>query len=118
MITGAHVIVYSTAAEADRSFLLELLGTRHVDAGGGWLIVALPPAELAVHPTDGAPKQELHLMCDDIDKTVSDLTARGVTFEGGVRDQGWGLWTSIQLPSGGTLGLYQPRHPIAAGTTD
>jgi hypothetical protein len=118
MITGAHVIVYSTAAEADRSFLLELLGTRHVDAGGGWLIVALPPAEIAVHPTDGAPKQELHLMCDDIDKTVSDLTARGVTFEGGVRDQGWGLWTSIQLPSGGTLGLYQPRHPIAAGTTD
>ena len=118
MITGAHVIVYSTAAEADRTFLLELLGTRHVDAGGGWLIVALPPAELAVHPTDGAAKQELHLMCDDIDKTVSDLTARGVTFEGGVRDQGWGLWTSIQLPSGGTLGLYQPRHPIAAGTTD
>jgi hypothetical protein len=118
MITGAHVIVYSTAAEADRTFLLELLGTGHVDAGGGWLIVALPPAEIAVHPTDGAPKQELHLMCDDIDKTVSDLTARGVTFEGGVRDQGWGLWTSIQLPSGGTLGLYQPRHPIAAGTTD
>jgi hypothetical protein len=118
MIIGAHVIVYSTAAEADRTFLLELLGTRHVDAGGGWLIVALPPAEIAVHPTDGAPKQELHLMCDDIDKTVSDLTARGVTFEGGVRDQGWGLWTSIQLPSGGTLGLYQPRHPIAAGTTD
>lgn len=118
MITGAHVIVYSTAAEADRAFLLELLGTRHVDAGGGWLIVAMPPAELAVHPTDSAPKQELHLMCDDIDRTVSDLTARGVTFEGGVRDQGWGLWTSIQLPSGGTLGLYQPRHPIAAGTTD
>ena len=118
MITGAHVIVYSTAAETDRTFLLELLGTRHVDAGGGWLIVALPPAEIAVHPTDGAPKQELHLMCDDIDKTVSDLTARGVTFEGGVRDQGWGLWTSIQLPSGGTVGLYQPRHPIAAGTTD
>ena len=118
MITGAHVIVYSTAAEADRTFLLELLGTRHVDAGGGWLIVALPPAEIAVHPTDGVPKQELHLMCDDIDKTVSDLTARGVTFEGGVRDQGWGLWTSIQLPSGGTVGLYQPRHPIAAGTTD
>ena len=70
MIIGAHVIVYSTAAEADRAFLLELLGTRHVDAGGGWLIVALPPAEIAVHPTDGEPKQELHLMCDDIDKTV------------------------------------------------
>ena len=113
MITGAHIIVYSTAAEADRAFLLELLGTRHVDAGGGWLIVALPPAEIAVHPTDGAPKQELHLMCDDIDKTVADLTARGVTFDGGVRDQAWGLWTSIQLPSGGTLGLYQPRHPVA-----
>ncbi len=118
MITGAHVIVYSTAADADRALLLALLGTHHVDAGGGWLIVALPPAEIAVHPTDGAPKQELHLMCDDIDKTVSDLTARGVSFDGGVRDQGWGLWTSIQLPSGGTLGLYQPRHPIAAGTTD
>jgi len=115
MITGAHVIVYSTAAEADRVFLLELLGTRHVDAGGGWLIAGLPPAEIAVHPTDGAPKQELHLMCDDIAKTVADLTARGVIFDGGVRDQGWGLWTSIRLPSGETLGLYQPRHPIAAG---
>ena len=114
MITGAHVIVYSTTAEADRAFLLELLGTHHVDAGGGWLIAALPPAEIAVHPTDGTPQHELHLMCDDIDKTVSDLTARGVTFDGGVRDQGWGLWTSIQLPSGATLGLYQPRHPIAA----
>ncbi len=115
MITGAHVIVYSTAPEADRAFLLELLGSRHVDAGGGWLIVSLPPAEIAVHPTDEAPRHELHLMCDDIDRTVSDLAARGVTFDGGVTDRGWGLWTSIRLPSGATLGLYQPRHPIAAG---
>ena len=114
MITGAHVILYSTDAEADRAFLLELLGTRSVDAGGGWLIVALPPAEVAEHPSQGDPRHELYLMCDDIEDTVSELTAKGIRFEGGVSDEGWGLLATLRLPGGGPLGVYQPRHPIAA----
>ena len=116
MITGAHTIIYSADAEADRALLRELLrGRPTVDAGGGWLILGLPPAEVAVHPTDGAPQHELYLMCDDIEATVADLTARGVVVEGGVTDQGWGLLTAIRLPGGGSLGLYEPRHPVAAG---
>ena len=113
MITGAHVIVYSTDAEADRVFIRDLLGTPSVDAGGGWLIVALPPAEIAVHPTRDAPKHELYLMCDDIEGTVSELTANGVTV-GDISDEGWGRLATLLLPSGGSLGVYQPRHPIAA----
>ena len=116
MITGAHTILYSTDAEADRQLLRELLrGNPTVDAGGGWLILGLPPSEVAVHPTDGPPVHELYLMCDDIEATVADLAGRGVLFEGGVTDQGWGLLTTIRLPGGGSLGLYQPRHPVAAG---
>ena len=115
MITGAHAIVYSTDAEADREFLLDLLGTPSVDAGGGWLIMGLPPAEVAVHPTEQAATHELYLMCDDIAATMEELAARGVVFEGGVSDQGWGLMTTIRLPGGGPLGMYQPRHPVAAG---
>ena len=116
MITGAHAIIYSADAEADRALLRDLLGGRPtVDAGGGWLILGLPPAEVAVHPTGGAPQHELYLMCDDIEATVADLTARGVHLEGGVTDQGWGLLTTIRLPGGGALGLYEPRHPVAAG---
>jgi hypothetical protein len=118
LITGMHAIVYSSDAEADRAFLLDLLGTPSVDAGGGWLILALPPAEIAVHPTDGPGRHELYLMCDDIQATVAELGERGVELEGGVSDQGWGLLTTIRLPSGGLLGLYEPRHPIAAGRTD
>ena len=116
MITGAHAILYSTDAPADRELLGTLLdGRPTVDAGGGWTIVALPPAEVAVHPTDGPPQHELYLMCDDIDATVAELTARGVRIDGAVVDQGWGLLTAIRLPGGGRLGLYQPRHPVAAG---
>jgi hypothetical protein len=115
MITGAHVIVYSTAAEEDRAFLRDLLGTNCVDAGGGWLIVALPPAEVAVHPAEGNAGHELYLMCDDIERTVADLTARGVNVEGGVSDQGWGLLVTVRLPSGGSLGIYQPRHASPLG---
>ena len=117
MITGAHVIVYSTDAEADRVFLRDLLGTPSVDAGGGWLIVALPPAEIAVHPTEGSSKQEFYLMCDDIEATVQQVTANGGTVEGGISDQGWGLLATVRLPSGGPLGVYQPRHPVAAQAT-
>lgn len=115
MITGAHAIVYSTDADADRAFLRDLLGTRTVDAGQGWLIMALPPAEVAVHPTDGPPVHELYLMCDDVEATVAEPATRGVTFEGGIVDEGWGLRTAIRLPGGGELGLYQPRHPVATG---
>jgi hypothetical protein len=116
LITGAHAILYSADADADRAVLAELLrGHPTVDAGGGWLILGLPPAEVAVHPTDGPPQHELYLMCDDVEATVADLTARGVVVEGGISDQGWGLLTTIRLPGGGALGLYQPRHPLAAG---
>jgi predicted enzyme related to lactoylglutathione lyase len=116
VITGAHVILYSTDAEADRAFLRDLLGTTTVDAGGGWLILALPPGEVAVHPTGGAPQHELYLLCDDIEATLADLTDRGVVVEGGISDQGWGRLITVLLPSGASLGVYEPRHPVAAGT--
>jgi len=112
MITGAHVIVYSRDAEADRAFFRDVLEYPNVDAGGGWLIFKLPPAEVAVHPADGAERHELYLMCDDVAATIEKLTARGVSCAP-VRDEGWGLLTSITLPGGGELGLYQPRHPKA-----
>jgi hypothetical protein len=112
MITGAHVIVYSRDAEADRAFFRDVLDYPHVDAGGGWLIFKLPPAEVAVHPADGAAKHELYLMCDDVNDAVDQLKAKGVSC-GPVSDEGWGLLTSVELPGGGQLGLYQPRHPKA-----
>ena len=112
MITGAHVIVYSRDADADRAFFRDVLGYRHVDAGGGWLIFKLPPGEVAVHPAEGAPSHELYLMCDDVNATVEQLAAKGVSCDP-VSDQGWGLLTGIRLPGGGELGLYEPRHPKA-----
>src|SRR4051812_28647623 len=115
MIIAAHAIIYSTDAEADREVLCEILrGNRIIDAGEGWIIVALPPAEVAVHPTDGAPRHEVYLMCDDIEATTAGLVDRGVVVEGAVSDRGWGLLASIRLPGGGALGLYEPRHPVAA----
>ena len=113
MLNGAHLILYSTDAEADRVFIRDVLGFPGVDAGDGWLIFKLPPAEVAVHPTDGPGKHELYLMCDDLDKTLSELTARGITISQGVSDRGWGLIASIKLPSGADLSIYQPRHPTA-----
>lgn len=112
MITGAHVIVYSRDAAADRAFFQDVLEYPHVDAGGGWLIFKLPPAEVAVHPAEGEPSHELYLMCDDVNATVDRLKAKGVSC-GEVSDEGWGLLTSIRLPGGGELGLYEPRHPRA-----
>ena len=112
MITGSHVIVYSRDADADRAFFSDVLDYPHVDAGGGWLIFKLPPGEVAVHPTDGPPSHELYLMCDDISTTIEHLAAKGVACSE-VTDQGWGLLTSIRLPGGGDLGLYEPRHPRA-----
>ena len=111
MITGVHAIVYTQDAEADRAFMRDVLGFPSVDAGGGWLIFALPPAELAAHPTEGAPHHELYLMCNDVEATVAELEAKGVELTGPVTDQGFGRLTSIRLPGGGELGLYEPRHP-------
>jgi predicted enzyme related to lactoylglutathione lyase len=114
MISGVHALIYTPQADAVRSFLRDVLGWQSVDAGGGWPIFGLPPAELGVHPTDGATAQELYLMCTDIEATVADLTTKGVEFTGGITDQGFGRVIMIKLPDGGgELGLYEPRHPTA-----
>jgi predicted enzyme related to lactoylglutathione lyase len=113
MIEGAHFILYSSDAVADRAFLRDVFGWSGVDAGDGWLIFALPPAEVAVHPTDGDPKHELYLMCDDIKGTLSELSARGVETTRPASDQGWGVLAAIRMPSGAELSLYEPRHPVA-----
>jgi hypothetical protein len=113
VINGAHLIVYSRDPEADRAFFRDTLGYHHVDAGHGWLIFALPPAEVALHPTDGPPSHELYLMCDDLAQTMAELAAKGVEFTSPATQQRWGLSTSVRLPGGGELGLYQPSHPVA-----
>jgi len=110
MINGLHAIVYSTGAEEDRSFFSDVLGLNSVDAGGGWLIFAMPPTELAVHPTDGPGQQELYLMCDDIHATFDELRSKGIEVSSEITDAGWGLLSSIKLPSGSDLAIYQPRH--------
>ena len=111
MIFGAHVIIYTRDADADRAFLRDVLGFEGVDAGHGWLILALPPAEIAAHPSDSGGRHELYLMCDDIHATVRELRGKGVEIVRDVSDEGWGLLTGIRLPGGGELGLYEPRHP-------
>jgi catechol 2,3-dioxygenase-like lactoylglutathione lyase family enzyme len=113
VIRGAHVILYSSDAEADRAFLRDVVGFPHVGAGGGWLILQLPPAEVAVHPADTSGMTELYLVCDDVEATVAELGARGVSFDGPVTDQGWGRLVHVRLPGGGLLGLYEARHPTA-----
>ena len=113
MINGAHAILYSDDADAPRAALARVLGTRSVDAGGGWLIFALPPAEIAVHPGDEGGRAALYLMTDDLDATIDALKAEGIEVARPVSDQGWGLLTAIALPGGVELGLYQPRHPTA-----
>jgi catechol 2,3-dioxygenase-like lactoylglutathione lyase family enzyme len=111
-ISGAHVIVYSEDPEADRRFFRDVLGYPHVDAGDGWLIFKLPPAEVAVHPGEDVSPHELYLMCDDLDATMSDLGDRGVAFAN-VAEARWGRLTHFTLPGGSQVGLYQPRHPRA-----
>ena len=109
MIIGAHSIIYSTTPEADRVFLRDVVGLPSVDVGQGWLIFGLPPAEVAVHPSDGNDEHELYLMCDDVTTFVADMRRRGIAC-GPVRDQGWGVLTQLTLPGGGKLGVYEPRH--------
>jgi catechol 2,3-dioxygenase-like lactoylglutathione lyase family enzyme len=111
MITGVHAVIFSTDAEQDRAFFRDVLELPFVDAGEGWLIFALPPTELAAHPADEDGRHELYLMCDDVHATVAELQAKGVDIGRPVSDEGFGLMTAIRLPSGGELGLYEPRHP-------
>jgi catechol 2,3-dioxygenase-like lactoylglutathione lyase family enzyme len=115
MITGIHALLYSKDADATRALFRDVLGFTAVDAGHGWLIFALPPAELGIHPEgeDGEAHSELYLMCDDVDSTVAELRTKGVETVRPVSDQGWGRVTAIALPGGGELGLYEPRHPTA-----
>jgi predicted enzyme related to lactoylglutathione lyase len=113
VITGVHALVFSKDAEAVRAFFRDVLGLPSVDAGGGWLIFALPPAELAAHPAEQSGAHELYLMCDDITATVEELEAKGVELATPVTEQGFGLMTRLKLPGGGELGLYEPRHPTA-----
>lgn len=110
MIFGAHLVIFSQDAESDRAFLRDVLGLSSVDAGHGWLIFALPPAELAVHPGEGASPHELFLMCDDLAAEIAALAAKGVRCST-VEEPRWGSVTKIQLPGGGEIGLYQPKHP-------
>ena len=110
-IDAVHVTVFSRDAEATRAFFRDVLELDSVDAGGGWLIFALPPAELGVHPSDGPPKHELYLMCGDIEATVAELRAKGVELSRPVSDEGFGLLAYLDVPGIGDLGLYEPRHP-------
>ena len=111
MITGVHALLFSRDAAAVRGFFRDVLGFSSVDAGDGWLIFALPPAELGVHPSDGDGRHELYLLCDDVHATVAELQRRGVELARPVSDEGFGLVTALRLPDGGELALYQPKHP-------
>ncbi len=115
MISGAHVIIYSNDAEADRAFFRDVLGFRSVDAGHGWLIFALPPAEAAFHPADQrGDAHELYLICDDLKAEMASLATKGVECSA-VQEARWGSITKMQLPGGSEVGLYQPKHPTALG---
>ena len=115
MITGAHVIIYSKDAKADRAFFRDVLGFKSVDAGHGWLIFALPPAEVALHPSvEDDSVHELYFMCDDLKAEIESLATKKVQCSA-VQEERWGSITKIQLPGGGQVGLYQPKHPTALG---
>jgi catechol 2,3-dioxygenase-like lactoylglutathione lyase family enzyme len=115
VIAGAHTIIFAEDAEAARAFFRDVLGLSGVDAGEGWLIFALPPAELAVHPGGGwgqtTAHHELFFMCHDIERAMAELGGKGVEFIAPVSDEGWGLITRFKVPGAGDVGLYQPRHP-------
>ncbi len=111
MITGMHVILYSRHAEKVRAFLADVLELPSVDAGGGWPIFAAPPAEMAVHPTEKQPEHEVFLMCDDVHAVVAKLAERGIQTDGRIADRSWGPSTTLIIPGGERIGLYEPRHP-------
>jgi catechol 2,3-dioxygenase-like lactoylglutathione lyase family enzyme len=112
MLSGAHVIVYSKDAEADRVFFREVLGFNSVDAGHGWLIFALPPGEAAFHPSEKNGPHELYFLCDNLKSEMAALVKKGVTCSA-VHEERWGSITHLRLPGGGEIGLYQPKHPTA-----
>ena len=119
-ITGAHMLLYTSEPEKLRAVLRDVFGFKHVDAGGGWLIFGLPPAELGVHPAEGPTydsgmRHQVSLMCDDIQRTVGELKGKGIAFDGEPEEEGWGISITMKLPGGVELLLYEPRHPIAAG---
>jgi catechol 2,3-dioxygenase-like lactoylglutathione lyase family enzyme len=111
-ITGMHALLYTSEPEALRDVFKDVFGMKYVDAHDGWLIFALPPAELGIHPADN-PTHELTMMCDDIERTVADLRAKGITFKGDPEPQGFGIVTTMVLPGGVEMMLYQPRHETA-----
>ena len=109
MINGAHAIIYSKDADADRAFFRDVLGFPNVDVGGGWLIFGLPPSEVAVHPGTNS-EHEFYLMCDDVEALIADMKKRKVKC-GPIHEERWGRLTEVSLPGGGKLGIYQPKHP-------
>lgn len=111
-ITGAHALLYTSEPEQMRAVLRDVFGFDHVDAGDGWLIFGLPPAELGIHPSD-KPRHELTFMCDDIEATVDDLVSRDIEVKGEISDEGFGLTATMVLPGGVDVMLYEPRHPTA-----
>ena len=113
MINGSHIILFSSDPEADRAFFAEVLEHPNVDAGDGWLIFRLPPAELAMHPSDGTSSHELYFMCDDVEATMRELRDRGVQFTQDIAEERWGRLTRFRLPGGGEIGMYEPRHQRA-----
>ena len=120
-VVGAHALLYSSEPEALRATLRDVFGWKHVDAGGGWLIFALPPAELGVHPPEGPTwesgvRHQLAFMCDDIHATVRDLRGKGVSVRGEPQDEGYGVTVMLALPGGVEVMLYEPRHPTAIGS--
>jgi hypothetical protein len=112
MIFGAHVVVYSKDATADRDFLQDTLALKSIDAGQGWLIFALPPAEAAIHPSEESTRQELYFLCNDLKAEIASLQKKGVHCTE-VQEARWGSITKIPLPGGSEIGLYQPKHPLA-----
>jgi predicted enzyme related to lactoylglutathione lyase len=113
MISGVHALIYSEDPVADRAFFREVLGLDSVDSGGGWLIFALPPAELAIHPAGNGGEHQLYLLCEDIEATARMLETKGVHLERPFKEERWGRVAMIPLPSGAELGVYQPKHPLA-----
>ncbi len=113
MFLGVHSLIFTQDAEAARAFFRDVLELPGLDAGGGWLVFALPPAEIGLHPTDGDRVHELHLLCDDLPAALARLEAKGVQLAEPVHEEEWGIATKIQIPGGAWIGLYQPKHPLA-----
>jgi predicted enzyme related to lactoylglutathione lyase len=112
-ITGVHALIYTSEPEAVRAVFRDVFGWQHIDAGDGWLIFALPPAELGVHPAEYIVRRDVSLMCDDIRATMAELQAKGIQFAGKPEDEGFGIGVTMLLPGGAEVLLYEPRHPTA-----